>query len=324
MHFFRRLTPVIVLCCVPILRADEFQEMKGRALATGSPAYGIAFSKDGQQLALGGGDSRPFLGVYDVATGKKIVDLKGHTNYVWDVSFSPDGKLLASGAEDASARVWDLATGKEVAQVREFAGRVTCVQFSPDGKTLLAGSNDGKAVLYDLASSKVAFRLERHTASVRGAAFSPDGKSCATVGKDKQLCVWNPETGKLRFSTSFPDILYSMAWTPDGKFILVAGGGEGQGDHAIRILNIAERKTVALKGHGDSVWHLSLTADGMTAASSGYHDKTARIWDLSTRTSRAVVKLPDDIAGVAISPDGKILVTSTFSRVQFWQPKEDK
>jgi WD40 repeat protein len=320
----RLLAPVAAACLLAAAApagAADFQRLS--AIGIGNP-YAVAFSPDGKQLAIGGGtEDSPALRVWDLAARKFTADLKGHTSAVWTVAYSADGKMLASGGYDNTARVWDLASGKETARIDAFADRVTGVAFSPDGKTLAACSNDGSAVLFDLAANKVKFPLKKHTASVRGVAFSPDGKLLATVGKDNQALIWNPETGKPRLGVKFKDRLYSCVFTADGKRLLVAGGEEFQGgDNSIKAIDPAEKKATTLfKGHTSSVWSLSLTADGKTLASSGYHDLTARLWDLETQKPKGVLKVGTEVQTVAISPDGSTLAVTSPSSVTVWAVK---
>jgi WD40 repeat protein len=67
-----------------------------------------------------------------------------HTNAVWSVGFSPDGRTLASGSDDRTVKLWDVATGKKRATLAGHKDWVLSVSFSPDGKTLASGSLDGK------------------------------------------------------------------------------------------------------------------------------------------------------------------------------------
>jgi WD40 repeat protein len=315
------LAAALLLAAGPA-RAAEFEKKSSEILFGAGAVYPVAFSPDGKRIAAG--TDRGSLKVWDIEGRKFVADLKGlEDSLLWAVAFSPDGKFLASGASDNTARVWDVATSKELAKIDTFGDRVTGVAFSPDGKTLAACSNDGTAVLFDLGAKKLKFSLKKHTDAVRGVAFAPDGKSVATAGKDKQVLVWNAETGKPRLGVTFGEILYSCAFTPDGKQLMVAGGEEFRGkDNSIKVIDLEKKGQPALlKGHTSSIWSLSLTADGKTLASSGYHDQTARLWDVEGKSSKGVLKAGDDVRNVAISPDGKTLAVVSGTGVTLWSVK---
>jgi WD40 repeat protein len=88
--------------------------------------------------------------LWDVATGRIVVTLEGHTSSVFALAFSPDGKALASGSKDRTVKLWEVATGKNTASLVGHTSAVEAVAFSPDGKTLASGSDDRTIKLWNL------------------------------------------------------------------------------------------------------------------------------------------------------------------------------
>ena len=89
--------------------------------------------------------------LWDVETRTNIATLQGHTDAVRYVSFSPDGKTLASGSWDDTVKLWDVATHTNIATLQGHTRRVSSVSFSPDGTTLASGSWDGTSILWDMS-----------------------------------------------------------------------------------------------------------------------------------------------------------------------------
>src|SRR5262249_15318101 len=147
--------------------------------------------------------------------------LKGHTNWISSVAFSPKGDLLASGGTDGTAILWDPASGKRLLTLDGKKGHVNGLAFSKDGKTLAAAADSG-TTLWDVATGTEQLALVGPTRQY-GAAFSADGKSLATASLDKVACVWDVPTGKPRLDLKEDtSTLSGIAFARDGKTVAVA------------------------------------------------------------------------------------------------------
>jgi WD40 repeat protein len=122
----------------------------------------------------------------------------GHTELIWSVGFSPEGKRIISGSCDGTIRVWNATTGETVAG--PFKGQlldpIISVAFSPDGQQIVSGSNNGTICLWNASTGDtVAGPFRGHTLQVNSVAFSPDGRHIVSGSGDGTIRVWNTAMG---------------------------------------------------------------------------------------------------------------------------------
>src|SRR5262249_8119963 len=120
--------------------------------------------------------------------------LRGHSNSVESVAFSPDGRRLATASRDRTASVWNASTGQKLLSLLHKRS-VNGVAFSPDGKRLATASAD-KAVVWAVATGEELLSLRGHTRVVSSVAFSADGKHIATASEDHTASVWDLAKGE--------------------------------------------------------------------------------------------------------------------------------
>lgn len=175
--------------------------------------FSVAFSPNGKTLATCGSDSLTRL--WDVATGKELRQLKGHTQGVDHLAYSPDGKTIATVSFDKTLKLWDPETGKERATLRGHKEQVLCVAYSPDGKTLATSSGrwmdydytpgPGEVIVWDAATHRALAVYAGHHDRIFGVSYSPNAKLIASASCDGTIRLWPvPNTDQAAAKTTDP------------------------------------------------------------------------------------------------------------------------
>jgi serine/threonine protein kinase len=149
--------------------------------------------------------------------------LSGHSEYVWSVAFSPDGKVLASsGGYDGTLKLWEVKTGREINTLKGHSNFVLSVGFSPDGNVLASVSQDKTIKLWEVKTGRLINTLTGHSSDVNSSvAFSPDGQVLASGSVDKTIKLWEVKTGRLinTLTGHSTSVNSSVAFSPDGNVL---------------------------------------------------------------------------------------------------------
>jgi hypothetical protein len=245
-----------------------------------------------------------------------IKPLAGLKPQIFDLSYSPDGKLIAlAGFQEV--RLLDPASKKVLAQLTGEADAVRAIAFSRDGKLLAAAgglpARSGEVKIWDVAQPKVLQTIHGHADCIFAVAFSPDGKSIATASYDKLIKLWDVNSGKeVRTFKDHIDAIYALVFTPDGQRLI-----SGAADRTIKIWNVATgERLYTLSDPQDGINTVALDPTGKFVTAGGL-DKTIRIWELGDKSAKLVNTLiahEDAILRLAWSPDGKRLLSSSADR----------
>jgi WD40 repeat protein len=153
-------------------------------------AMSLTFGPSGRTLAVG--DSTGDITVWDRVTHRALSTLRRHVGPVIALTYSPDGRVLASGGGDSdrTVRLWDVASGRVIHTLTGHTGPVLDVRFAPDGATLATASADGTARLWDAATGRQRAVLQRHPLPLTAVAYSPDGATLVTGSADGRIAFW--------------------------------------------------------------------------------------------------------------------------------------
>lgn len=286
--------------------------------------FGIGFSRDGRTLITGNFNGTVKL--WDVASGRLLRSLDGHTDVVYKGVLSPDEKILASCSRDGKIKIWEVATGRELRTLSGHTRPVKAVAFSPDGKLLASVSNDGTLRLWDVASgleqrSFVHTKSQEVDDSVYSLVFIQHGKIIATGNGDGTISYWELASGKeVRVLKGHSGGVFCLIVSADGRW-LISGGF----DHFVQLWDVRSGnrlRTFADKkmdGVTEQVRAVSLSSNGKWLASSevgytssgnqfNYVYKRIRIWNFKTGESVFTWDQPKlEINGVAFTPDSRLL-----------------
>ena len=236
------------------------------------------------------------------------------------MSFSPNGKTLASASDDNTVKLWDVATRTNIATLQGHTGDVESVSFSPDGTTLASSGRDDTVKLWDVATRTNIATLQGHTGDVESVSFSPDGTTLASSGRDDTVKLWDVETHEnIATLEGHTNTVYSVSFSPDGTTIASASF-----DDTVKLWDVATRTNIAtLEGHTNTVFSVAFSPDGTTLASGSY-DNTVKLWDVATRTNIATLKGHTDwVRSVSFSPDGTTLASGSHDNtVKLWDVVE--
>jgi WD40 repeat protein/uncharacterized caspase-like protein len=196
------------------------------------------FSSDGRMIATSGNPNTDAI-VWDAVTGEKVQKFYGRSSPVSAVALSNNGNYLLTGIHskanesgftaDFAAALWDLTTGIESQRFKHPIPFANTVEFSSDNKIALTTGNE-QAHLWNLTTGEE-IRTIKTSAPIQSAALSPDSKYVLLGCQDSTVTLWETETGREVRRFPHPDeSIFSVAFSPNGRFIATGGSVEIQGE----------------------------------------------------------------------------------------------
>lgn len=287
-----------------------------------SPVTALAFSPDGQLIAVGAYGCATIWGLRDVRPIRVLTNVLGAIN---DLKFSPDGRMLAVAGGQPSARgdvrLYDSAGWQLIATLGGHADVVSSVAFSPDGTKLASASFDKSVRVWDIAKRQVGFTFTGHSDFVYAVTWDPKGEWIASASKDRTIKVFDAKSCQTRLTMSGmeQDVL-ALAITADGSQI-ISSGFESQ----MHWWNAKTGERIRkITGHDIAVHEICSGRDGKLVASAGA-DKTLRLWNVSTGQSARVISVGSMLYAVALNPASSRVAAGSFDGlVRVYEPSSGK
>ena len=231
--------------------------------------------------------------------------LEGHQDYVWSLSYSPDGKTIASGSKDKTIKVWDATTGKLLHTLKGHQGSVNTLSYSPDGETITSSGEDKTIKVWDATTGRLLHNLE----GADSFSYSLDGKMIASGSDDGTVKLWEVSTGRLLHNLEgHQGSVKSLSYNANGKMI-----ASGSADTTVKVWEVSTGKLLHnLEGHQGPVNTLSYSPDGKTIASGG-EDTTVKVWEVSTGKLLHNLEGLPRVHSLSYSPDGKTIASTAFA-----------
>lgn len=243
--------------------------------------------------------------------------LYGHNNIVYELAWSPNGRILASVSADRTVRLWNVQHGRLDIEPIGHRDYVFCTAWSPDSRYLATGSNDETIRIIDADLGKPIHELTGHQGPIYCLAWSPDGRYLASGSFDQTICIWDSlDNWNKRIMRGHSDWVMCLDWSPDGRTI-----ASGARDENIMFWDVRSATSFRkLTGHDDIVNTVSWSPNGEYLVSAS-DDQTIRLWGSDSGRMLNVLEGHTDLVLCArFSHDGNLLASkSTDGTVRLWE-----
>jgi WD40 repeat protein len=295
----------------------------------------VAFTPDGQYILSGSWDKS--IRLWDGKTGSFIKVLARQNYTVDSLSISNDGTMVVTGhgygSGNMNNNVFSIPSGTRITQFDKHTNIVLATAISPDGATVATGGGDDQEIyLWDIKIASVKRKLQGKGKLVWSVGFSKEGHAIAWANtfSSRSLFGYGPLEKSFFISALATELMPGPDIVDDKDLVRAI---ENSGDISIRTQNDDAHPTLQILKQGHVVHEitrnaydgydhrsLTLTPDGNIAISGGMNGVLASYSTQTGRKQHDFIGHTFDVYGVAVSPDGQLLVSSAADQtVRLWK-----
>ncbi|KAL5492841.1 hypothetical protein ACEPAI_4289 [Sanghuangporus weigelae] len=255
-------------------------------LSSATDVFCTALSLEGRKIVSGSRNGT--LEFWDGLTGDRIGGkIKGHTDWISDLKYSPNGTKFVSGSYDGTVKIWDARNGRLLFQL-ESSSVFSAVVFAPGGSEIVSGHWDGKVRIWDVQiGALVSESQTKQEAAIFAVARSSDGRRIVTGSYDGTLRILDAQNaGLIGYPLEGHEYrVRCVAYSPDGSRII-----SGSDDKSVRVWNAHTGEPIGepLRGHEDGIVDVGYSRDGNRIYSASW-DRTIRFWNAMNGSPTGVI-----------------------------------
>jgi WD40 repeat protein len=310
-----------------------------RGVSHGNDFLAVSFSPNGEMIAtarknqavkLWNGDGKLLTTLIDNSLTEKDCETfkqVSHCDEVWDVSFSPNGEMIATASRDKTVKLWQRDDGKLIRTLRGHTDGVLSVSFNPKDQMLASAGYDKNILFWNTNDGSLIKTLSGNTDGVRHLSFSPNNNMLASVSLVGEIVkLWNISSNPIPSLTGHSDWVFDVSFSHDGQTIATASR-----DNTVKLWQRDGKLLQTLTEHKKAVWDVTFSPDDKILAAAS-QDKTVKLWEKQDGTWKLVQTLDKRVGGhesgvlaVTFSPKDQIMATaSDDSNVKLWKKQNKK
>ncbi|WP_027250077.1 nSTAND1 domain-containing NTPase [Planktothrix agardhii] len=295
--------------------------------------YSVSFSPKSSELVTAGKDGIKLWNI----DGTFVKNLYSKGNWVYAVSYSPDGYYIASGHGDGTIKLWK-SDGTFIKDLTGHSNGVRGISFSPDSSKIASAGQDRTVKLWDVKKRNLITTFEGHGGDVRSVSFNANGSIIASAGADNTIQLWKNEhlliwktehLLKNQVFSEHTDVVFAVDFSNDGLWVATASA-----DRTIRVLRrnnegVYEKNSSLFTEKNKKFYTLAFSPDNSTIASAD-EDGQIILWQLDQTGHFSQAKVPQpknigyQIRGIAFNSDGSEMAsTSSDKKVRIWKKQDN-